>query len=650
MFGREVGDGRLRFAFTAICHETTGIEADIEWLVAAARMVRHLGASRRRGQGACLWKLTRVEVDGQRMDVDQNTWLDRFGQRYLKDQTPAPRIRIQPAEASFARLSTDTPVRFWLLVRTEEPLLVAERSEAANQFDTRPSIPGTTVRGALAGCISARYPQVQQSAGAVYKTFVELFFGGAVRFPCLYPGQYLARHNTLHTTIPAPRDFLSCELYRGFERGMHGARGYAVEPHIPNCPECQRQGAESALKPLAEGFIPLRDTLSLVQPEQAMEMHIALNPETGRVKTGDLYGYVALEAGQYFIGELWCASSAAWEALRTLANLPAVEQPFTLHLGKAVRRGYGRVTAWLLPPPKERLWTPQPLSQRVTTAQSPITLTLLSDAIIQDHWGRFQTAFEPDWLKEELGLEVDIIRQFVAGREMDSFNAHLGLLRHREMAIRAGSAVGFRLKGTPPGDWQTKLEQVEQSGLGLRREEGFGRVAFNHPVYQGNQGAGQYVQLKEASGQRLASPSDHLLTHQEVFRSTWELILNNTDWQACRDKQGHFVQVGRLIQAACGMSLPMIDRMLSLLEQETNLLDQRLEGRKKVHFFQDPDQGQPGLEQVRQLIGRLEETIKRYETLATEQRRDLQRLGLTMLASKVADVAAQARDQSGGGR
>jgi CRISPR-associated protein Csx10 len=48
--------------------------------------------------------------------------------------------------------------------------------------------------------------------------------------------------------------------------------------------------------------------------------------------------------------------------------------------------------------------------------------------------------------------------------------------------LRAGSAVTLHLSN-PPAEWEAKLAAAEQTGIGLRREEGFGRIAFNHPVY-----------------------------------------------------------------------------------------------------------------------------------------------------------------------
>ncbi|OQA15237.1 MAG: hypothetical protein BWY63_02976 [Chloroflexi bacterium ADurb.Bin360] len=68
-------------------------------------------------------------------------------------------------------------------------------------------------------------------------------------------------------------------------------------------------------------------------------------------------------------------------------------------------------------------------------------------------------------------------------RVVESFNATLGLPRQRDTALIAGSVAWIRLLA-PPEDWRTRIAQLEARGIGLRRNEGYGRVAFNHPIYE----------------------------------------------------------------------------------------------------------------------------------------------------------------------
>lgn len=99
--------------------------------------------------------------------------------------------------------------------------------------------------------------------------------------------------------------------------------------------------------------------------------------------------------------------------------------------------------------------------------------------------GRFHQTIDAKLLKEILGCEVELIRAFCKSGFADNFNNHLGLPRWRDIALKAGSIIGFKLKGADAivlRTLQDKLRDIEVDGIGLRRNEGFGKVAFNHPL------------------------------------------------------------------------------------------------------------------------------------------------------------------------
>ncbi len=636
LFNREMGDSRLRFEFTVTCYEQQDIEEQIEWLVAAARMVRHLGASRRRGSGSCRLTLVNITGPGQLATKSQaDYWLDRWRDR-LKGQTPAS-LLPKPVIPQLSLSGDGTPpVRFWLLMRTEEPLLVAERSEAANQFDTRAVIPGPTLRGALASRMADRYPDIRRCNENVYQMFVQLFFHNAVTFPFLYPCQYdPVYEDGVYPMIPAPRDLFSCEINPGFDG--HGVRGYATNAQVPDCPICEDRNQQHAQKSQAGKFIPLAPDLELKELERMVEMHITMDPETGRVNQGDLYGYVTLKGGQYFVGELSFANQQAWETFQTLANLPDLGQAFTLHLGRAARRGHGRVTAWLIEPQGEnQLWLPHSIENRVNLTQ-PLTLTLLTDTIIQDTWGQYATSFEEDWLTKELGFAVEIIQQFTRTVYVDSFNNYLGLPRQREIALAAGSTVGLKLVDASPDELSELLKQLEQNAIGLRQNEGFGRVAFNHSIYQEDFDNEQFIDWSDIVGPQLRDPKQHILYREKRFVQDWTITLDFTAWQM--EKNERFGSVSRLLHTAHWLDTTLLKHMLDLLGQEQNLLPQPLNGRQKPNYFQEDKQGKAGIKQICTMLDKLESSVTDIAGENLEQQQVLRRRGLVMLADKLAEIA-----------
>jgi len=481
LFSQEDGASSLTFEFTAICPANTPEAMDeAALLVAAARMVRQLGRSRRRGQGECLFKLKAVEgLDGCPTDGEaaQAASLTHFKKRWLEGQKETS----QGAASSPAPPPKIETTRFRLVVRADEPLLIAQRAEAGNQFESRPFITGAAVRGAFAwlaarrnGLDPAQDPDYRESS--VYQDFVDIFVRGGIQFPCLYPGRY--ENRTVYPAVPAPLDWMTCKVYPGLGRDKHGATQVKDNPN-QRCPQCGEH-----LNPL-RNFVSLEFVPRKCEPKLRHEMHIRVRPETGRVAQGDLFTYVALEAGQYFVGELAAQDAAAWTHFFALTSLP-VDEPFHLHLGKASRRGYGRVTAWLQPLKDEPLtWVQLPIEQRVPDADGIITLTLLTDAILPDVWGRSATGLG-DWLSDWLDLPLTVVDSFARVQAVDGFNAHLGLPRWRDLALAAGSAAYIRRREGVnwPDGWRSRLAQAERDGIGLRRNEGFGRIAFNHPLYR----------------------------------------------------------------------------------------------------------------------------------------------------------------------
>lgn len=481
LFSQEEGLAGQTFSFTAECPEADESALDeAALLVAAARNVRQLGRSRRRGMGECLIRL--VDVEGVSESLSNPTWQDWFLARFERvwiHGTPASPLNDKrkkyKVQSPIVPSSWKEPVRFRLIVRLDEPLLIANRAPAGNQFDTRDAIPGSVILGALAERSAAHNDLTNAE---VYSQFVSLFLRDNVVFPTLYPAHEIS--GDIYPSIPAPLGLLTCSVMPFREK----SEGHGIYPAVSvdgtehKCPQCSQR-----LEPLRE-YILLKDTWPFtLATDRSSELHIQIDEQSGRVKEGQLYGYTVLNAGQYFVGELICADETSWLLLKEMADI-AEETDLHWRLGKARRRGYGKVTAWLeRHDDKPSPWVQLPLSERVKSPKEMLSLTLLTDTIIMNSWGQQAAGFDKNWLEEVLGLgELQIEDAYARTRIVDSFKTQLGLPRWRDTALVAGSVVWFRLQA-PPDDWKERMEKLEIKGIGLRRNEGFGRIAFNHPVY-----------------------------------------------------------------------------------------------------------------------------------------------------------------------
>lgn len=382
LFSQEEGVAGQSFSFSIICpynDEAALDEAAI--FVAAARNVRQLGRSRRRGLGECTIHLTDVagaSEDSKSADQSWEDWLlERFDLAWMqgglrnRDSTEAA---IQ-SDIQSIEVPRGTDIRMRTIVRLDEPLLIAKRASAGNQFDTLPFIPGSVLMGALAGMAAERCDLTNQKS---YHDFIAIFLRGGVKFPMLYPGYY--HNDNLYPTIPAPLGFMNCSVVAFQNDEGHGAYP-AVEHEQNECPKCK-----SKLEPV-DGFLILRRKPPFtLNTQRSSELHIRIDEKTQRVAKGDLYGYSAINPGQYFVAEMICANDSIWKRLQEMTGI-AEKTPLTCRLGKAKSRGYGQVTIWLEKcDERPHTWIQMPLDQRVDNPSQPLSLTLLTDTIISNPW------------------------------------------------------------------------------------------------------------------------------------------------------------------------------------------------------------------------------------------------------------------------
>lgn len=654
LFTREEGDGSLRFRFVAECDsDDDGAQRQAEWLVASARLLRNLGAGKRRGYGECDIHLINRNQEAE--------LLERFARRLKGElaEEPAP----EAIEAAFEPLNLPADpskhaYRLEVLLRLDEPLLVARRSEAGNQFETLDAIPGGVLRGALAWRIAQRFAADPKSQGAAFRNFVNLFFDDLVRFSSLTPVEVRKENLSKgYPTIVAPRDLVTCELHPGYpKRSKDNGHGVwsLLQENQQECPVCAtpdtvsgRQAASVKLETLG-GFISLVTGAprSKHKPKQTVEMHIRIDRASGRVNTGYLYGYVALEPGQYFIGEITCTDENVWNVLETMAGLKSSGEVNELAVGKASQRGYGKVSA-VFRPRQQPLWHLQSLPERLASTES-VTLLLLSDAIVPDPWGRFWRGFDPAWLKRELrlpeGVEVSIDRNengevlaFSAIRTVDAFNAKLGLPRTRDIALVAGSSARLTFTGIVLSDLVRTLEVVEAEGIGLRRNEGFGRIAFNHPIYRQLQGVDS--PMIDLSPLKLAKPdTPHPSVEVLQFALDWSKKLEEQPRNRLNDER--FEAVARLLHASQHTSVKAIKGELEQIGRPTNLLGVSLSGRDKPNFFESD--GKQGMDDI---LACLNDMARLLEERKLQHDAQAWRIGLQWLAAHIAGPARQKAEE-----
>jgi CRISPR-associated protein Csx10 len=221
---------------------------------------------------------------------------------------------------------------------------------------------------------------------------------------------------------------------------------------------------------------------------------------------------------------------------------------------------------------------------------------------------------------------------------VDAFNAKLGLPRTRDIAIVAGSCVRLSFTGIELPELVTILEKAEGQGIGLRRDEGFGRVAFNHPVHERN--------LATWSASALSLSPLVLGGSTQESHPTTALIQFTLDWikklddefksGASKFNDERFEVAARLLHASQKASAKDVKQEMQRMGKMDELLPQALKGRDKKNFFETD--GKNGMEMIDRLLDEMASLIKLRMPAHNPQ---AWRIGLQMLASRIAELARQ---------
>lgn len=384
-----------------------------------------------------------------------------------------------------------------LVLKAEAPLAVL-RSRANSQFvKTLDYLPGSTVRGAFAEVFINK-------RGTTDPGFQRVFAEEVVWFSDFWPS------HAAEAAVLLPSSMSACK--------RHGLR-HAESLHdrlleemleIPaarrrnTCPACGEplDRCSGYLIPYAKG--------RSVKLGRQLRMHVGISRATGSAMSGLLFSYevitppksrptAAPEGGMEltFVGFLDAEDP---EALAVLAGV--VPDREHLGIGKARTRGLGEVSiavrAEVTPMPSaggetdlQRRWRGLQEAVRAhgrNTGAQYFTITLESHLALRDALGRPVLA---NLNAGHLGLGAVLPESahapcvaFLSPVVVAGWNAALGLPKPDTHALSRGSVLAFRVDDTANlGELQARLQALEETGVGDRRAEGFGRLSVCHPIH-----------------------------------------------------------------------------------------------------------------------------------------------------------------------
>jgi len=361
-----------------------------------------------------------------------------------------------------------------LIVRTEDDVTIAGGGQSGNHFKTLDFIPGTSFLGALRVALG-RYAspclelleddkcRVSNFLPLPYDFNVEKLFSSEI-FPFITPIPDSARRKK------------SSEIYAGIDKDLpywvyEQENNYYLSNILSQDQSTDENKDKEDNKSFQGGYIIYdQNQWFYYKPSLGLKMRNSINPATQSVEIeSGLFSQDCIPKGTYFIGKL--SFLTAEEANKMKENLVTFfNDKYFLHIG----RGSKPLSAYAIYPATKKTEYPQ------RTSTNKFTLNCVSDVILPNSDLLYSSIIPASYLENELQLEegtLTLEKSFSGIRKIHSFSGLAGIRRFAVAAITAGST--FVYSYTDNSDITSKLENIALKGIGIRRNEGFGNIAFN---------------------------------------------------------------------------------------------------------------------------------------------------------------------------
>jgi CRISPR-associated protein Csx10 len=393
-----------------------------------------------------------------------------------------------------------------LLIAAKSPLALGQAKTGSSVSNVESYIPGTVIRGALAGMM-LRQAQAdgQDFSQALDSDFKTLFIDNQAVFQNAYPA--ITEELTLYPNVKVmPATALSAKSSSGFKPKGNGvfdtlidrfcAEAYGMV-YDPNCP------VDGGRVDPFKGLYSIDSSGSYHSHSSTTRLltRVGINRRRNTAEDQVLYSIQVLNESKrkgqldedmVFASTVWVCDSLVDSLLGYLTA-----QANNFRFGGSASRGLGKVEI------KPRLIEPDlSLAERVNAFNRGLkerwerwkifnsihresiagrcffTLDLQSDAILTEQWQR-TTVISESMLKEAVGLssgDLKFHNAYSSYGLRSGWNAAWGLPKDTELTTDRGSVYLFSIDEKEQASWTSKLEELEIWGIGDATAEGFGQV------------------------------------------------------------------------------------------------------------------------------------------------------------------------------
>ena len=469
-------------------------------LALGAAALQHMGTGRTRGIGKVCCRLIARDENNQERDLTEQAL------QALSDDCLPPISVARPNQSrQTSKERTATPpglncatpthlLRYRL--KLTEPVIIPVADGDPNSVMTRQDIPGSHIWGA-----AAWHYLRQSNHTPADEAFCHGFLDGGLRFLTAYPETRDPDEldEPPQRMIPIPysvREFKEEETLVDF-----------MEPLDQDQKKEPKKRLSRRYAMILPSFLGTQD----VKIERNYHHVRAGDRRKGRAleNDGNLFTYEAIQADQSFQG-------AVLGSIDDLAKLKEwLPGGHSIKIGRSRSAQYGEANfEWMDNEPLELRnlveWNGFLPQQAPPNRGECLIITTLSPLLTVNDHGHPEARFPAheladvlDWDASQLTLSHSYTRSELIG----GYHTHLRLPRQQLPAIAAGSVFIFDTTAVQEHITENHLLQLEHNGLGLRKGEGYGRVAVNRHGDLGLTGRTE-TPLDDSEGQTAPNPPD----------------------------------------------------------------------------------------------------------------------------------------------
>jgi len=410
-------------------------------------------------------------------------------------------------------------------VIAQSPLAIRS-DHAEGGASTAQYIPGATLLGSLAAAHRILHPREDPE-------FTALFLNEQVSFPHLYPAFFKERDMLVSglPVMPLPKTAQTCKRFSGFkplpddedtDEERHGIRDTLLDWAVFSLLELESE--QHTLSTLL-GPLKQHDTCTHTNCNQVMEQvsgyyrrdrddpHLraealirtrlqtrtGINRDWGIVEDGILYNREVFDENMRFWGEVLLPDELADTFMQFVKE---ANDEHVIRIGTGRTRGLGCVEVATREAGRENF---AHFTERLANFDATLkkraqdshvvsidpfyfAITLYSASILCDQFLRYRKSLDVVMLSKMLnqpGIRFKRVYQATGIKSISGWNELWGTPRMNDYALETGSTFLFSCSSAPDKDNNLlqALYELEETGIGRRWSEGFGRVRISDPFH-----------------------------------------------------------------------------------------------------------------------------------------------------------------------